>query len=388
MPAKGKRFIPRKALAAAALATTLALTAGACGEDDDTASDKPEPAESLQEELGLPENLPKSLEDLDLDKWKDGGWKQWADDEWLRDARDFVNPIIEGLWDPDRMWDAVQPPDTPDPEPSGDQGVTDPVPQPVQAEQLPTPYTESMPAAGKIFFDTPDGPMVCSGTVVADPANPGESNLVATAGHCVHKGSEGGWWRNIIFVPSYNPEGKTTAELEAEQATEEELAPNGVWWAKRARTTDEWIAEGETEGGVGAPYDFAVLEVQPKDSGGESLEQTVGQALPIWFDAPEVREVGTLTATGYPAAKPYDGSRLMSCEDEPGRLSIKAAEPTMYRIGCTMTAGASGGGWIGDRDGEDALVSVTSIGPLEAGWLAGPRIGEEAKQVFEQVSKG
>ncbi|MEO3761732.1 hypothetical protein [Streptomyces sp. B5E4] len=393
MPANGKRRIPSKALAAAALAVTLALTAGACedGDGDSGADDKQQQQKSQapEKDLALPEGIPDALKNLDLDKWRDGGWEDWAKEDWLRDAREFINPIIEDLWDPDRMWDAEQPPNRVDEaDVSEDQGVTDPEPAPVEAAEAATPYDESQPAAGKIFFDTPEGPMVCSGTVVADPANPGKSNLVATAGHCVHKGSDGGWWRNIIFVPSFNPEGKTVAELEAEQATEADIAPKGTFWAEEARTTDEWISEGKSQGGVGAPYDFAVMKVQPKDGSGQSLEETVGAAVPIWFDAPAVQELGDLTATGYPAAAPYDGGRLYSCTDAPGRLSIQADQPTMYRIGCTMTAGASGGGWTASNDGEDQLVSVTSIGPLQATWLAGPRLDKEAKGVFDEVSGG
>ena len=53
--------------------------------------------------------------------------------------------------------------------------------------------------------------MVCSGTVVKDPRNPGKSNLVWTAGHCVHAGQAGGWYRNIVFVPAYNDKGKSAA---------------------------------------------------------------------------------------------------------------------------------------------------------------------------------
>lgn len=53
------------------------------------------------------------------------------------------------------------------------------------------------------------------------------------------------------------------------------------------------------------------------------------------------------------------------------RLSIEQNDPTMYRIGCTMTGGSSGGGWVETgSDGKPALVSNTSIGPVSAG-LAG-----------------
>ena len=46
---------------------------------------------------------------LDLDEWKDGAWKDWSRDDWLREAEDFINPVIEDLWDPDRMREADDP---------------------------------------------------------------------------------------------------------------------------------------------------------------------------------------------------------------------------------------------------------------------------------------
>jgi hypothetical protein len=60
----------------------------------------------------------------------------------------------------------------------------------------------------------------------------------------------------------------------------------------------------------------------------------------------------------------------------------------MYRIGCSMTGGSSGGGWVETgSDGKPALVSNTSIGPVTSGWLAGPRLGDVAKGVYDSVSK-
>ncbi|CAM5603392.1 V8-like Glu-specific endopeptidase OS=Streptomyces rimosus subsp. rimosus (strain ATCC / DSM 40260 / JCM 4667 / NRRL 2234) OX=1265868 GN=SRIM_030445 PE=4 SV=1 [Streptomyces rimosus subsp. rimosus] len=48
----------------------------------------------------------------------------------------------------------------------------------------------------------------------------------------------------------------------------------------------------------------------------------------------------------------------------------------MYRIGCLMTAGSSGGPWFAKgSDGKPVLVSNASIGPRPAGWLAGPHLG-------------
>ncbi|MGW3728674.1 trypsin-like serine peptidase [Streptomyces sp. NPDC000851] len=379
------------ALAAVALASMLALTATAC-ESGDPAADGEASASATAEGDGgitIPDDIKDQLREhgIDLDKWQNGAWKNWDKDDWLREAEDFINPIIEDLWNPDRMREAEEPDQGVDEgELSGDQGVTDPTPAPVEAEAVPAKYHDNAPEAGKLLFDAPEGTMVCSATVVEDPANPGKSNLVWTAGHCVHAGKKGGWYRNIAFVPSYNDAAMSAAELQS--ATKEEVAPYGVWWADWVQTSDQWIEQGGATGGDGAAYDFAVLHVTPEEgSGGKSLEETVGSALPVDFAAPAVPGVDSMTAAGYPAAAPYDGQTLYQCQDKPGRLSINASDPTMYRIGCTMTGGSSGGGWVATGSaGKPALVSNTSIGPVSSGWLAGPRLGEEAKGVFDAVS--
>ncbi|MEV0224025.1 hypothetical protein [Streptomyces sp. NPDC050704] len=382
-------------LFAVGLATTLALTATACASGDDTNAGgdaSASAAGSGDDKITIPDDIKDRLKEhgIDVDKWKNGAWKNWDKDDWLREAGDYINPIIEDLWDPDRMREAEDPDQgkgVDESDLSGDQGVTDPEPAPVAAKAVPAAYHDNAPEAGKVFFDSPEGTMVCSATVVEDPANPGKSNMVWTAGHCVHAGKKGGWYRNIAFVPSYNNDAKAAADLK--NATQEEVAPYGVWWGEWAQTSDQWIEQGGATGGDGAAYDFAVIQVTPEKGGdGKSLEETVGSALPVDFDAPTVSEVGDITATGYPAAKPFDGETMFQCADQPGRLSIAESEPTMYRIGCTMTGGSSGGGWVATgSDGKPALVSNTSIGPVSAGWLAGPHLGAEAKGIYDEVSE-
>ncbi|MGW3935363.1 trypsin-like serine peptidase [Streptomyces phaeochromogenes] len=380
-------------LAAVGLATALSLTATACGSEEDAdASAQASASAAGDGKIKIPDNIKDRLKEhgIDIDQWKGGAWKNWDKDDWLREAGDYINPIIKDLWDPDRMREAEDPDQgkgVDENDLSGDQGVTDPEPAPVEAKSVPAAYHENAPEAGKVFFDSPEGTMVCSATVVEDPAHPGKSNLVWTAGHCVHAGKKGGWYRNIAFVPSYNNDAMSATELAT--ATKEEVAPYGLWWADWAQTSDQWIEQGGATGGDGASYDFAVIHVTPeKGSGGKSLEETVGSALPVDFNAPAVSEVGDITATGYPAAKPFDGETMFQCADKPGRLSIAEAQPTMYRIGCTMTGGSSGGGWVAaGSNGKPALVSNTSIGPVTAGWLAGPHLGTEAKGIYDAVSK-
>ena len=202
----------RTVLAATGLVAALALTATACNGSEDSASDKPDATSSQAAADGggkaeIPADLAGKLKEhgIDVDRWKDGGWKDWNKDKWLSDAKDFVNPVIEGLWKPERMQSAEEADKTvTTKDASAGQGVSDPDPAPVRAQAEKTPYHRNAAPVGKVFFDSPDGPAVCSGTVVKDVNHPGKSNLVWTAGHCVHAGGNGGWYRNIVFVPAYN----------------------------------------------------------------------------------------------------------------------------------------------------------------------------------------
>ncbi|MGW8850165.1 hypothetical protein H7827_05230 [Streptomyces sp. JH002] len=383
----------RTALAATAMAAALALTATACNGDDDASNDaKPSDGTEVQDLL---DNLPF---DVDLEAWINGGWEDWDTDTWVRDIGEFFNPIIEGLWDSDRMEEAqdpdqaidddeiqedVNPPQNDDPE--SDRGITDSEPFPVEAEQVAFPYTDNAAPIGKVFFDAPEGSMVCSGTVVKDPNRPGQSNLVATAGHCVHAGTEGGWFRNIAFVPAFNNNGSP----DPYSAAYEEMAPYGVYWADYVSTTQYWIDNGTAMGGGGAPGDFAILEVSNENGSEQSLEETVGNAIEVDFGAPAVSGLGDVTLYGFPAADPYDGNLMYNCTDTPSRLSLDDTMPGMYWAGCTMTGGSSGGPWIRwDASNDPKLISVNSIGPMESTWLAGPRLESEAQAVLDHVSSG
>ncbi len=383
----------RPIVAAAAIAAALVLTATACQSGDDGKTDaqaKPSAKPSSTEDLGIPKELPKDLPSSlkDLEKWRNGEWKNWDRDQWVREGSDFVNPYIKDHWKPGRMDKAEDngkrvPADV---ESASGASATGPEPRAVKARNVKTPYTRNAAPAGKVFMDTPKGPMVCSGTVVKDPRNPGKSNLVATAGHCVHSGRSGGWLRNIMFVPAYNNRGLSPAQVQSAQP--QDVAPYGQWWGEWAQTSDYWIQKGAQSGGGGAQQDFAVLHVRPERPAGKSLEETVGAAVKINFRAPRTERFSGLSSYGYPAAPPYDGAKMYSCTDKPGRLTIDPSEPALYRIGCTMTGGSSGGGWfMKGKGGKAELVSVNSIGPQPATWLAGPRLGPTAKNVFDGISK-
>ncbi|WP_103503158.1 MULTISPECIES: serine protease [unclassified Streptomyces] len=393
----------RAAGAALAAATVLALTASACGPGDDSSDQGKGPAEQTDDSGQGGDRLGELLDrlpvEIDVDKWKDGAWSDWDTETWLREAGEYVGIIIEDFWDRDRMEEADEQdksvdeddigeepaPDSDDP--ADDRGATDPFPASYPADREPAPYNANSPGIGKLFFETPEGTGVCSAAVVQDPDNPGASNLVATAGHCVHAGSEGGWFRQVMFVPAYNNNGEDFASQEAEMPFED-IAPFGLWWASDVATTDYWIDNGTMQGGNGAHQDFAVMRVEQEDGPGTSLEEQTGIAYEVDFDAPAVSGLGALQNFGYPQAVPFDGEVLHSCQGDATRLSLDPAEPVMYVLGCTMTAGSSGGPWLTADGGEPRLVSVNSIGPATSTWLAGPRLDVEAQEVFDAIRLG
>ncbi|NED83248.1 hypothetical protein G3I76_24560, partial [Streptomyces sp. SID11233] len=100
-------------------ALSLTLTLAACGPEDDSASGddgaKPIVSESSasagDHKIRIPDGVRDRLKEhgIDLGKWENGAWRKWDKDTWLRKAEDYVNPIIDGLWDPDRMRRAEDP---------------------------------------------------------------------------------------------------------------------------------------------------------------------------------------------------------------------------------------------------------------------------------------
>nr|BFD93529.1 hypothetical protein KitaXyl93_48890 [Kitasatospora sp. Xyl93] len=360
----------RAATAGAALLTALALGAAGCGPDG--------PARPATAPLALPRSAPTSLGDL-------SGWKV---EDWARHVAGsaFANDAPPGSWPAARM-DAAR--GRPIPEysltaPAADGVERDAPPAAVPAVPQPHPYGPVGSVVGRLFAATPQGDAACSATVVSDPVNPGRSDLVLTAAHCLHEGKGGGWLRNLVFVPGFNRDGQM---VHGKPNPDQRAAPYGRWTVVRALVSPTWLQES----GVGAhhQYDYGILRVRGEDGSGRSLEETVGGSVPIWFNAP--RDLITAVAAyGYPAERPSDGLRLAHCDSPvaPGRLSFDRNRPPLYVIGCTMTAGSGGGGWFVTRDGKPNLISVGALGDRDpAGYQAGPALQDQAKQAFDYFAK-
>jgi hypothetical protein len=223
---------------------------------------------------------------------------------------------------------------------------------------------------GKVFFKAGGFDYTCSGTAVSAPSR----SLVLTAGHCAYGTGLFGGANEVHrweFVPAFN-RGRR---------------PFGEWPATSLAAPAGWVASDPVfNGGTGeidngdSRYDVGAATVARRD--GRTLESVVGSTEPGFGRRRHQRYV----AFGYPAAPPFDGRREFACGSSYRGPDRTYARPAPLRIACDMTAGASGGGWIG-RSGR--LVSVTSYGYSDdRSSLYGPFFGLAIRAFYTSVRDG
>jgi hypothetical protein len=228
------------------------------------------------------------------------------------------------------------------------------------ATAVPDPSAAAVRMHGRVFFTIPTGiergDYSCSGTAV-DSAN---GRVVWTAGHCAYELGGGGYVKNWTFVPAY----------------QDGAAPFGEWPAKRLLVTGRYHRAQDIR------YDFAAANVA-RNASGQSVEDVVG-ARGIAFSQPRDQR---FTVYGYPVeGLRFEGNRReYSCTgDEQGGDRFLQAEPRPMAIGCDMTGGASGGGWI---NAAGVLLSVTSYGYPGDPDLYGPYLGRVAEKVYDEAAR-
>jgi V8-like Glu-specific endopeptidase len=204
------------------------------------------------------------------------------------------------------------------------------------------------PQFGKVFFTEGNFNYVCSGTATSS----GNGDLVTTAGHCVNEGP-GAYVTNFMFAPAYNNGASPTY---------------GTWTARLLYTTSQWATSGDYDYDVG----FAVMN----ENNGQSLTQVTSSYAPVWNPA----RGQTMKAYGYPAARPFNGQTLYSCNGVVVQDTYGGS--TDQGLACNMTGGSSGGGWI--QNGQ--LASVTSFGYTGVkNILWGPYFGSVIQSLYNQA---
>jgi V8-like Glu-specific endopeptidase len=208
--------------------------------------------------------------------------------------------------------------------------------------------------AGRVFFTFQGRNASCSGNAVTS-AN---ESTVITAGHCVKL--EGSFHTNWAFVPAYNNGN----------------APFGTWTARQTLATPGWVATEDINVDIGA----AVVN----QLNGQNLTDVVG-AQGIAFNQPRAQN---MYAFGWPAAAPYDGTRMIYCS---GR-TFNAFLSNGIGMTCNMTGGSSGGPWFQNFSEATGTGLVNSVNSYKINfiptWMFGPYFGADAQNLYNTAQAG
>ncbi|MFC9582733.1 trypsin-like serine peptidase [Streptomyces yangpuensis] len=206
--------------------------------------------------------------------------------------------------------------------------------------------------SGRVFFTMGSRTASCSGNSITS-AN---GSTVMTAGHCVKY--QGAWHTNWVFVPAYD----------------NGSAPYGQWSATKTFATDQWAASEDMN------MDVGLAVVAPLN--GQTLSQAVG-AQGVLFNGGYNKKMYSF---GFPAAAPYDGTKLVYCSGNSGKDFLLTKD---HSLGCNMTGGSSGGPWFQDFNEATGLgtqVSVNSFGyTFLPNRMYGPYLGNEAKAAYDKA---
>ncbi|MFG2493577.1 trypsin-like serine peptidase [Streptomyces caniferus] len=202
---------------------------------------------------------------------------------------------------------------------------------------------------GRVFFTYQGRTASCSGDAVTSS----NKSTVLTAGHCVKLG--GAWHTDWVFVPGYH-DGE---------------APYGKWPAAKTLSTPQWTASEDIN------YDVGAAVVAPLD--GKKLTDVVG-GQGLSFNSGYSK---AMYAFGFPAAAPYDGSKLIYCSGTTFKDPLFSGD---HGLGCNMTGGSSGGPWFASFDektGAGLQSSVNSFGyQFWPNTMFGPYFGDDAKNLY------
>ncbi|MEU8526729.1 peptidase [Streptomyces sp. NPDC048629] len=206
--------------------------------------------------------------------------------------------------------------------------------------------------SGRVFFTFQGRTASCSGNAVTSQ----NASTVITAGHCVKY--QGAWHTNWVFVPAYDNGN----------------APYGQWAAAKTLTTPQWEASEDIN------YDVGAAVVAPL--GGQKLTAVTG-AQGIQFNGGYNKP---MYAFGFPAASPYDGTKLIHCSGNSSKDFLFSQD---HSLGCNMTGGSSGGPWFtgfSESAGTGLQVSVNSFGyTFLPNRMFGPYFGNDAKALYDKA---
>ena len=203
---------------------------------------------------------------------------------------------------------------------------------------------------GKLFFTQSGLNFVCSASVI-------QRSTLATAGHCVHDGSNNraGWSTNVLFCPSFNPAG----------------SPRGCWPGIVQSTSFQWFTANNIDRDIGCIVTSTV---------GTTLATSVGNVTGWLGRAWNWPSRQATFAWGYPQGPPFAGNRLITATStEWYQLDLDPADPQLSKyIGNDMTGGSSGGPWWINHTHSNVEIADTDASALTDPRRAAQRRGSTA----------
>jgi hypothetical protein len=164
-------------------------------------------------------------------------------------------------------------------------------------------------------------------------------------------------------------------------------APAGGWAAEGYAVTSQW--HDSLPAGGDPRFDLGILKITPnQDGSGLSLQDRFGSRGTMFNLTHRQR----FTSFGYPAVKGplskqqgFDGERLYTCTSAIGLQDPQFTSPPMTTgMGCDMTGGSSGGGWVVQGQFVNSVVSYGLNGQPEVQF--GPYFGTVAQTFYEEFS--
>jgi V8-like Glu-specific endopeptidase len=203
---------------------------------------------------------------------------------------------------------------------------------------------------GKLFFTQRGVNFVCSASVI-------QRSTLATAGHCVHDGSNSpaGWSTNVLFCPSFNPAG----------------SPRGCWPGIFQSTSFQWFNAANIDRDIGCIVTSTT---------GTAFATSVGNVTGWLGRAWNWPSRQATFAWGYPQGAPFAGNRLITTTStEWYQLDSDPADSQLSKyIGNDMTGGSSGGPWWINHTHSNVEIADTDASALTdpaqggaAPWLNG-----------------
>jgi V8-like Glu-specific endopeptidase len=230
---------------------------------------------------------------------------------------------------------------------------------PFTRTEIPDPTVYPFVIQGKVFLDHGNALGLCSGTVVTS----NNQSVVMTAAHCLVDPVTGATPQAIAFAPGYQLNN----------------APFGLWEADAFGVTLEWANSAGSPAGADPRYDIGAFVV-----GRDANDQAIGDLLGtrgITFNQPPFQ---LFDSFGYPAAAPFDGERLFLCDSSTSDLSDLFPAPQPHGIGCDMTPGSSGGGWILNDSFVNSVNSFKLVDHPNV--MYGPQFGTSAQDLYNLAS--